>query len=156
MSKIRQVTLSVGILCGASALVACTRSRPGLHALPAPTHAATNVLLKRTASWNDVPYRDYPRGQPQLTTLKITIPAHSSLPWHTHEVPNAAYLLSGHLTVEERDTGRTATYQAGEAFAESVGNVHRGFTDSEPAVVIVTYAGTAVQPLSVPISVQHD
>jgi len=124
--------------------------------MPEPTHPETNVLLKRTASWNEVPYAAYPEGQPELTTVRITIPAHSSLPWHTHDMPNAAYLLSGHLTVEERDTGRRATYRAGEALAESVGHVHRGFTDSEPCVVIVTYAGTHGQRLSTPLDVQHE
>ncbi|TCP32432.1 cupin domain-containing protein [Sphingomonas sp. BK235] len=116
----------------------------------------TKILLQRTASWNDVPYIAYPQGQPQLTTVRITIPAHSSLPWHTHAMPNAAYILSGHLTVEERDTGRKATYRAGEAFAESVGNVHRGVTGNEPAVVIVTYAAVPGQKLSVPIDGEED
>ena len=120
-----------------------------------PAGAQTEVLLKRTASWNDVPYVAYPQGQPELKTVRITIPAHSSLPWHTHDMPNAAYLLSGHLTVEERDTGRTATYHAGEAFAESVHNVHRGVTDSEPAVVIVTYAGT-IQSSPAATGSQHE
>ena len=70
-------------------------------------------------------------------------------------MPNAAYLLSGSLTVEERGTGRKAHYRAGEAFAESVGNVHRGVTGSEPAVVIVTYAGAVGQPFSMPVEGAH-
>jgi quercetin dioxygenase-like cupin family protein len=114
------------------------------------TTPETDLLLQRTASWNDVPFAAYPQGQPELTTVRMTIPPHSSLPWHTHDMPNVAYLLSGRLTVEERDTGRSATYRAGEAFAESVHNVHRGVTDSEPAEVIVTYTGTPGQRLSVP------
>jgi len=119
------------------------------------TEPDTKVLLQGTASWNDVPYASYPLGQPQLTTVRITIPAHSALPWHTHVMPNAAYLLSGSLTVEERGTGRKAHYRAGEAFAESVGNVHRGVTGSEPAVVIVTYAGAVGKPLSMPVEGAH-
>jgi quercetin dioxygenase-like cupin family protein len=119
---------------------------------PAAAHEATEILLQRTASWNDVPYAAYPQGQPQLTTVRITIPAHSSLPWHVHDMPNSAYILSGQLTVEEQDTGRQATFRTGEAFAESVGNIHRGFTGDEAAVVIVTYAGVPGQPLSRPIA----
>lgn len=142
MSERETFALGFAVLCGVSPAMGCTRTKPELNAASMPATARTEVLLKRAASWNEVPYVAYPQGQPELTTVRITIPAHSSLPWHTHEMPNAAYLLSGHLTVEERDTGRTATYHAGEAFAESVHNVHRGFTDSEPAVVIVTYAGT--------------
>jgi len=118
--------------------------------------AETKILLQRTTSWNDVPYTAYPQGQPQLTTVKITIPAHSSLPWHTHAIPNAAYVLSGHLTLEERDTGRRATFRAGQAFAESVGNVHRGVAGDEAAIVIVTYAGVPGQELSSEVNGQAD
>ena len=82
---------SIVMLCGVSALLARKPATP-----------ETIVLLKRTASWNDVPYAAYPQGQPELTTVRITIPAHSSLPWNTHDMPNAAYLLSGHLTVQSR------------------------------------------------------
>ena len=114
-----------------------------------------NVPGAGLPGWASERYRPG-QGQPELTTLRIEIPAHSALPWHVHEMPNAAYLLSGHLTVEEQDTGRKATYHAGEAFAESIGNVHRGVTDSEPAIVIVTYAGTSGQRLSVPLGAEHD
>jgi quercetin dioxygenase-like cupin family protein len=136
----------VGIIMlrGASALLSRWRTTP-----------ETKVLLKRTASWNDIPYLAYPQGQPELTTVRMTIPAHSELPWHTHGMPNAAYLLSGQLTVEDRN-GRKAIHHAGEAFAESVNDIHRGITGNEPAVVIVTYAGTQGQPLSVPVESEHE
>jgi quercetin dioxygenase-like cupin family protein len=81
----------------------------------------------------------------------MTIPANSKLHWHKHLMPNTAYIVSGELTVEERETGRTATYRAGQSFAESVDNVHRGVTGKEPVVAIVTYAGTQGQPLSIPV-----
>ncbi|CAN5174516.1 hypothetical protein BH09PSE3_BH09PSE3_28310 [soil metagenome] len=112
----------------------------------------TTVLVKATSSWNDIKYGSYPAGQPELTTVRMTIPAHSKLHWHRHLMPNSAYILSGQLTVEEKATGRKATYHAGEAFAESVDNVHRGSTGSKPAVVIVTYAGSQGQPLSVSVT----
>lgn len=79
-----------------------------------PPALDTELLLQRTASWNDVPYGAYPSGQPQLTTVKMTIPPHSALPWHTRLMPNVAYLLSASLTVEEHGTGRTALCHAGE------------------------------------------
>jgi quercetin dioxygenase-like cupin family protein len=130
----------------------------GVSSLLAHEHgrAQMQLLLQRTASWNDVSYKAYPAGQPQLTTVRITIPAHSALSWHTHAMPNAAYLLSGRLTVEDRATGRKAVYRAGEAFVESVGSPHRGVTDSEAAVVIVTYAGTPGQSLSTPVAGGQD
>jgi hypothetical protein len=30
------------------------------------------ILLQTTQSWNDKPYTNYPTGQPQLTTIKLT------------------------------------------------------------------------------------
>lgn len=56
--------------------------------------------------------------------------------------------VSGELTLEEKDTGRTQTFRAGQSFAESVANVHRGRAGDDPVVVIVTYAGVVGQPLS--------
>lgn len=113
---------------------------------------STKLLLEATSSWNDVKYSAYPTGRPKLTTVRMTIPANSKLHWHTHLMPNAAYIVSGELTVEERETGRTATYHAGQSFAESVNSIHRGVTGKEPAVAIGTYAGAEGQPLSVPLA----
>jgi quercetin dioxygenase-like cupin family protein len=110
----------------------------------------STILIKATSSWDDIRYETYPAGQPELTTVRMTIPANAMLHWHRHLMPNIAYIVSGQLTVEEKATGRKATYRAGQAFAESVGNVHRGIAGTEPVVVIVTYAGSQGQPLSVP------
>lgn len=114
--------------------------------------AETELLVKSDMSWNGKPYELYPAGRPKLTVVKMTIPAHSRLPWHTHPMPNAAYILSGHLTVEDQATGKTRTIHAGEAFTESVDDIHRGYTGAEPTVVIVTYAGIEGQPLSVTVN----
>jgi quercetin dioxygenase-like cupin family protein len=111
----------------------------------------TTMLLKATSSWNDIRYTAFPAGQPELTTVRMTIPAHSKLDWHKHLMPNSAYIVSGELTIEEKATGRKAVYRAGQALAESVDNVHRGSTGEAPVVVIVTYAGVQGQPLSVPV-----
>jgi quercetin dioxygenase-like cupin family protein len=111
----------------------------------------TTMLLKATSSWNDISYTAYPAGQPELTTVRMTIPAHSKLDWHKHLMPNSAYIVSGELTIEEKATGRKAVYRAGQALAESVDNVHRGSTGEAPVVVIVTYAGVQGQPLSVSV-----
>ena len=53
------------------------------------------ILLQTTQSWNGKPYTHYPTGQPQLTTIKLTIEPHTALPWHTHPFPNVVYVLSG-------------------------------------------------------------
>ena len=119
----------------------------------APVKVATaqrEVLLQTTQSWNGKPYTHYPTGQPQLTTLKVTIAAHTSLPWHTHPIPNAVYVLSGTLTLHDRASGKTLVVHQGQAVAESVDDVHRGEAGDEPAVLLITYAGTPGVQTSVP------
>jgi quercetin dioxygenase-like cupin family protein len=114
--------------------------------------AQTELLVKSTAAWNGRVYEKFGEGRPELTVVRVTIPPHTSLPWHTHPMPNVGYILSGHITVEDRATGQKKIFRAGEAIPEQVNAVHRGLTDDEPAVIIVTYAGTAGQPTSVPVN----
>jgi quercetin dioxygenase-like cupin family protein len=112
--------------------------------------AQRETLLQTTQSWNGKPYTHYPTGRPQLTTLKVTIAAHTSLPWHYHPIPNAVYVLSGTLTLHDRASGKTLVVHQGQAVAESVDDVHRGEAGDEPAVLLITYAGTPGVPTSVP------
>ncbi len=109
------------------------------------------VLLQTDHSWNGTQYKHYPAGTPQLTMLKITIAARTALPWHTHPVPNAAYVLSGQVTIHDRESGKSKTFHEGQAFAETVDDVHRGVSGDTPAVLLVTYAGVAGTPTSVPV-----
>jgi quercetin dioxygenase-like cupin family protein len=117
--------------------------------------AQREVLLQADHSWNGNPYTHYPTGRPELTMLKLTIAAHSKLPWHTHPFPNAAYVLSGTLTVHDKISGKTRVFHQGEAFAESVDDVHRGETGDEPVVLLVTYSGTPGVPTSIPAKGQQ-
>jgi quercetin dioxygenase-like cupin family protein len=112
--------------------------------------AQREVLLQADHSWNGNAYTHYPTGRPELTMLKLTIAAHSQLPWHTHPFPNAAYVLSGTLTVHDKISGKTKVFHQGEAFAESVNDIHRGETGDEPVVLLVTYSGTPGEPTSIP------
>jgi quercetin dioxygenase-like cupin family protein len=105
------------------------------------------TLLKTSKSWDGTPYKGYPSGQPQLSVLKIVVPAHTMLPWHTHPMPNAGYVVSGELTVEKQD-GEKQTVKAGQVLPETVGSVHRGVTGDSPVTLIVFYAGTEGMPLS--------
>jgi quercetin dioxygenase-like cupin family protein len=117
--------------------------------------AQREVLLQADHSWNGNAYTHYPTGRPELTMLKLTIAAHSQLPWHTHPFPNAAYVLSGTLTVHDKISGKTRVFHQGEAFAESVDDVHRGETGDEPVVLLVTYSGTPGVPTSIPAKGQQ-
>ena len=98
-------------------------------------------VLQTTQAWDGSPYTRYPAGSPQLTVLRLTIPPHTALHWHHHPVISVAYVLSGHLTIEKRDTGERTMVQAEQAVAETVDLTHRGFTTDELVELIVFYAG---------------
>jgi len=108
------------------------------------------VLLQAQQPWNGKPYTTYPKGQPELTMIRLTIAPHTALPWHTHPFPNAGYVLSGTLTLHDRKSGKTRVLHAGDAFAESVDDVHRGESGDTPTVLLITYAGVNGVPTSAP------
>ena len=130
----------------------------GLSLIPALAQDCANqvasgsrqILLSTTESWNGKPYLHYPTGQPQLTTIKLTLAPHTVLPWHTHPIPNSVYVLSGTLTLRDRDDGKSLIVYQGQAVGESVDVVHRGESGDEPTVLLITYAGTSGVPTSVP------
>jgi quercetin dioxygenase-like cupin family protein len=108
------------------------------------------ILLQTAQSWNGKPYTHYPTGQPQLTTIRLTIAPHTALPWHTHPFPNVVYVLSGTLTLHDKASGKTLVVHQGQAVGESVDDIHRGESGDEPTVLLITYAGTPGVPTSVP------
>jgi quercetin dioxygenase-like cupin family protein len=112
----------------------------------ASSRIKTETLLQSTKSWDGTPYKAYPAGQPKITVLKITIAANTVMKWHSHPIPNAAYVLSGELTVEKKD-GTTQHFVQGQTIAETVDSVHRGVTGAKPVVLIVFYSGTPDLPL---------
>ena len=135
----------IAILGGVSLTAILAQSGP-----PKVETAQREILVQTTQSWNGKPYTHYPTGQPQLTTIKLTIAPHTVLPWHTHPFPNAVYVLSGTLTIHDRDSGKTHVIHEGQAVGESVDDVHRGESGDQPAVLIITYAGTPGVPTSIP------
>jgi len=133
------------VLAAASLSSACAQSVKDTVAT-----AHREVLLQAAQSWNGKPYTQYPKGRPELTMLKLTIAPHTKLPWHTHPFPNAAYVLSGTLTLHDKASGKTRVVHQGEAFAESVNDVHRGEAGDEPVILLITYSGTPGVPTSIP------
>lgn len=115
---------------------------------PNPPTIRAQTLLQTGSSWDGTAYKSYPKGQPQLTVVKITIPAHTVLPMHIHPMPLAAYVLSGQLTVEKEAGGKKQHFTAGQALAEVVNTAHRGMTGNAPVTLIVFYAGVKGMPLS--------
>ena len=136
----------------------CSSDLSGAYAQTAAGNVASaqrEVLLQADHSWNGVPYTHYPSGRPELTMLKLTLAPHTVLPWHTHPFPNAGYVLSGTLTVHDKVSGKTQVFHQGQAFAETVDDIHRGETGDEPVVLLITYAGTPGVPTSIPAKGQQ-
>lgn len=125
--------------------------KQGGPAAPAPDPGVTSeVLVQSYRAWNGAVYPAYPATRPQLTVVRMTVPAYSTLPWHLHAAPNAGYVLAGSLTLEDRRSGQTRTFVSGEAFTEEMGLAHRGVTGDGACTVILTYAGTPDMPTSTP------
>ncbi len=107
------------------------------------------TLAQSTSSWDGAELPAYPEGQPEITLLRITVPPGTRLPMHHHPVINAGVLLSGELTVVS-EAGETLHLRAGDPIIELVDTPHYGRNDgSEPAEIIVFYAGVVDHPVTV-------
>jgi len=124
--------------------------------LAAPLSAAdhgqrvkSDVIAQSTRSWDGAKLPPYPKGQPEITILKITIPPGVRLPMHKHPVINAAVMLRGVLHVTT-DTGKTMTLKKGDSLVELVNQWHYGENRGrQPVEILVFYAGVKGTPLTV-------
>ena len=108
-----------------------------------------DVLAKSSSSWDGEALPEYPEGTPEVTILHITIPPGTQLPIHEHPVINAGVLLSGRLTVKTED-GSILHLKAGDPIVEVVDKWHYGINEgSEPAEIIVFYAGIEGMPITI-------
>ncbi|MGS7250073.1 cupin domain-containing protein [Pseudomonas anuradhapurensis] len=116
-----------------------------------PAHAdaiEAKTLLRTQVAWDQTPYTTYPSGRPELSLMKIRIPARTTMDWHCHLAPNAGYLLAGQIEVENA-AGIRVMLNAGDALAEIVGGLHRGRTAEAPAEILVFYASaTGIAPFT--------
>jgi quercetin dioxygenase-like cupin family protein len=126
----------------------------GCAAIPAGPHAneappAVMQLVKATRSWNGDLLPTYPQGQPEITILRIGIPAGARLETHSHPVINAGVLVSGQLMVVTSE-GKTLQLKAGDPIVEVMNTAHYGINPGKvPAEIIVFYAGVHDKPISV-------
>ena len=119
--------------------------------VPLQSQIRIERLVQSSSAWDATPYRRYPDGQPLISVLRITVAPHTALEWHSHPMPNAAYVLSGEVTLERRD-GIREHFVAGQALTETVDRIHRGITGETSVVLVVFYAGTPGLALSQPAS----
>jgi len=107
------------------------------------------VLSKTGLSWDGKQLPAYPDGTPEITILRIVIPPGTVLDTHMHPVINAGVLISGELTVVTEEK-KTLHLKAGESIVEVVDTWHYGKNEgSDPAEIIVFYAGVADMPITV-------
>lgn len=107
------------------------------------------LILKTTKSWNNTTLPSYPSGQPEITILKVIIPAKTKLPVHQHPIINAGILTKGVLTVVTKDK-QVLEMKAGDPISEVVNTWHYGENKGdEEAVIIVFYAGIKGEPITV-------
>ncbi len=108
-----------------------------------------DVLAKTSLSWNGEELPSYPKGKPEVTILKVTVPPKTQLSLHKHPVINAGVLLKGELTVITKDK-KILHLKAGESIVEVVNTWHYGENKgSKPAEIIVFYAGTSDTPITI-------
>ena len=128
--------------------------QPGCTMVPISSEAnqaspVVKQLVKTSQSWNGDFLPAYPQGKPEITILRITIPAGTKLHTHSHPVINAGVLLSGELTVLTTD-GKTLHLKAGDPIVEVVNTLHYGMNEGEvPAEIVVFYAGVVDTPITV-------
>jgi len=114
------------------------------------TNPVIETLVSATESWNGDLY-SYPKGQAQMTLLKITSPIGFRTPVHTHPQPGVAYVVKGKLdcvvTAEN-----TKVFSEGDSFATTFGDTphYCESVGDESAIVFVAYAGVEEEPVTIP------
>jgi quercetin dioxygenase-like cupin family protein len=114
-------------------------------------HVSISVkeLVRTSKSWDGKSLVPYPQGQPEITILRISIPAGARLETHSHPVINAGVLVNGQLTVKTTD-GKVLRLKAGDPIVEVVNTLHYRINEgSIPAEIVVFYAGIVGQAVTV-------
>ena len=121
------------------------------------TYAAKSETLIRTeAYWNKQTIKPIHIEHPQITILRITIPAGKKLSIHKHPILNIGYLTKGELTVRT-ENGETLVLKPGDPIVELVDVWHYGEIQNvkpkyyavEDAEIVVTYVGDKEDSLSI-------
>ena len=135
---------SSALLLLLSAAVASGSRADGLYA----GSASATTLVKTTKSWDGKPI-EYPKGEAEVTILRIVIPPGGDTDWHLHPVPSFGVVLKGTLEVHLED-GRVKRLEAGDPLVEVVNTRHHGHNaGSDPVELIAFYTGVAGTPITV-------
>ena len=111
--------------------------------------ADSEKVIQTTAHWNGQAIKPIHIDHPQVTILRITIPAGEKLSMHKHPILNVGYLTKGELTVRS-EKGDVLVLHPGDPIVELVDEWHYGeSTGNEDAEIVVTYVGDTKDGLSV-------
>lgn len=111
--------------------------------------ANSEKLIQTQTHWNQQPIQPIHIDHPQVSMLRITIPAGEKLAMHKHPVLNIGYLTKGELTVRS-EKGEKLVMKAGDPIVELIDTWHYGeSTGSEDAEIVVTYVGEKGNDLSI-------
>ncbi len=110
---------------------------------------ATELVIRTPNDWSGTQLPPYLSSQPEVALMRYTIPPNAVLPIHMHPTINAAYVMSGEITVVKVGSVEK-TFRKGDAIVETVNTWHYGTNQgSEPTELIVFYATTKDQPLAI-------
>ncbi len=143
MRRFLLISLTVGLVFS---IIGCS-SKKNMSANAKPV---VETLLSATESWSGDSY-SYPKGQAQMTLLRITAPVGFRTPVHTHPQPSVAYVVKGKLDCVVTEIN-TKVFSAGDSFATTSGETphYCESIGNEPAVVFVAYAVVEGEPVTVP------
>lgn len=111
--------------------------------------ANSETVIQTTEHWNKQAIQPIHIDHPQITMLRITIPAGEKLAMHKHPILNVGYLTKGELTVRS-EKGEVLVLKPGDPIVELVNVWHYGeSTGSEDAEIVVTYVGDKEDSLSI-------
>ena len=111
--------------------------------------ADSEKVIQTTVHWDQQPIKPIHIDHPQVTILRITIPAGEKLAMHKHPILNVGYLTKGELTVRS-EKGDVLVLKPGDPIVELVNEWHYGeSTGSEDAEIVVTYVGDKDDDLSI-------
>ena len=111
--------------------------------------ANSETVIKTDTHWNNQAIKPIHIEHPQITMLRITIPAGEKLAMHKHPILNIGYLTKGELTVRS-ENGDVLVLKPGDPIVELVDVWHYGeSTGIEDAEIVVTYVGDTKDNLSI-------
>ena len=111
------------------------------------THSET--VIQTDMHWNKQAIKPIHIEHPQITILRITLPAGEKLAMHKHPILNIGYLTKGELTVRS-ESGDVLVLKSGDPIVELVDAWHYGEnTGTEEAEIVVMYVGEKEDKLSI-------